>query len=69
MKDDADVSSIQLDVKQDLQLPRKKRSFLGAEDGMTVVCQFLGGYYQIYDSDNREPLPSAYCDNAVFSIR
>jgi hypothetical protein len=33
---------IQPDVKQNLQLPRKERNFLSAEDSMTVARQFLG---------------------------
>jgi nuclear RNA export factor len=57
-----------LKSSQDLQLSKKERSFLSAEDGMSVARQFLGEYYRIYDSDNKEPLVSAYHDNAVFSI-
>jgi hypothetical protein len=70
MKAGTDLSPpVQLDVKQDLQLPRKERSLLSAEDGMTVARQFLGEYCRIYDCDNRETLVSAYHDNAMFSVR
>jgi nuclear RNA export factor len=69
MKDGADLSPpIVFDVNEDLQLPRNKGSYLCAEEGMTMVRQFLQQYYQLYDSDNREPLVSAYHNNAMFSI-
>jgi hypothetical protein len=50
-------------------LSKKERRFLNAKDGMTVVCQFLGEYYWIYESDNRKLLVSAYHVNVMFSIR
>jgi nuclear RNA export factor len=69
MKDGADLSPpILFDVNEGLQLPRSKGSYLCAEEGMPIVRQFLEQYYQLYDSDNREPLVSAYHNDAMFSI-
>jgi nuclear RNA export factor len=69
MKGGADLSPPVLpDANEDLQLLRDERSYLGAEECMTIVLQFLEQYYQLYDSENRDPLVSAYLDNAVFII-
>lgn len=66
--DGADLSPpIVLNVNEDQQLPRSKGSCLWAE-GMTMVRQFLELYFQLYDSDNREPLVNAYHNDATFSI-
>jgi nuclear RNA export factor len=67
MKDGADLPpSVLSDVNEDLQLLR--RSFSGAEECVTIVLQFLEQYNQLYDTDNRDPLVSAYFDNAIFSV-
>jgi nuclear RNA export factor len=55
-------------VNEDFQMPTTKGSYLCAEEGMTVMHQFLQQYYQLYDSDNREQLINAYHDNAMFSL-
>jgi nuclear RNA export factor len=69
MKDGADLSPpILFDVNEDLKLPRSQGSYLCAPEGMTVVRQFLEQYYQLYDSDDREPLVRAYHPDALFSI-
>jgi nuclear RNA export factor len=69
MKDGADLSPpIVFDVIEDQQLPRSKGSFLCAEEGMPLVQQFLEQYYQLYDSDNRQPLVNAYHNDAMFSL-
>jgi nuclear RNA export factor len=69
VKDGADLSPpILLDVNEDLHLPSNKGSYLCAQEGMTVVRQFLEQFHQLYDSDNREPLLSAYHPEAMFSI-
>jgi hypothetical protein len=39
-----------------------------AREGMTMACQFLEQYYQLCDSDDREPLVRAYHPDAMFSI-
>jgi nuclear RNA export factor len=49
-------------------LSRKERSFSSAEECMTIMLQFLEQYYQLYDSDNREPLVNAYHEDAVLSV-
>jgi nuclear RNA export factor len=69
MKDGADLSPpVVFDVDEDQELPKSKGSFLSAEEGMTVVRQFLEQYYHLYDSDNREPLVIAYHNDATFSL-
>jgi hypothetical protein len=68
MKDGADLSPPIVSVNEDLQLLRNERSFLVAEECMTIVLQFLEQYYQLYDNDNRDPLVTTYLDNAVFTI-
>jgi nuclear RNA export factor len=69
VKDGADLSPpILFDVNEDFHLPSNKGSYLCAQEGVTVVRQFLEQYYQLYDSDNREPLLSAYHPEAMFSI-
>jgi hypothetical protein len=59
MKDGADLSAPVVSVNEDLQLSRDERSFSGAEECMIIVLQFLEQYYQMYNSDNRDPLVSA----------
>ncbi|XP_069679720.1 nuclear RNA export factor 1 [Periplaneta americana] len=59
---------ILFDVNEDFQMPTNKRNFFCAEGGMSVARQFLEQYYQIYDSDDRQPLINAYHNDALFSI-
>jgi nuclear RNA export factor len=69
MKDGADLAPpILFDVNEDFKLPSSKGSFLCAQGGMTMVRQFLEQYYQLYDSDDREPLVRAYHPDAMFSM-
>jgi nuclear RNA export factor len=67
MKDGTDLTPpIVFDVNQ--QLPKSKGSFLCAEEGMTMVQQFLEQYYHLYDSGNREPLVTVYHNDATLSV-
>ncbi|PSN57824.1 Nuclear RNA export factor 1 [Blattella germanica] len=59
---------IVFDVNDDLDLPPSKANFLINEEGMKVVRPFLEQYYQLYDSDDRQPLVNAYHENAMFSL-
>jgi nuclear RNA export factor len=69
MKDGADLPApILFDVNDDQQLPQNKGTYLCDGGGMTFVRQFLEQYYQMYDSDDREPLVNAYHNDAMFSI-
>jgi nuclear RNA export factor len=68
-KDGVELSPpILFDVNEDLQMPSSKGNYLCAEEGLSMVRHFLEQYYQLYDSDNREQLVSAYHNNAMFSI-
>jgi nuclear RNA export factor len=69
LKDGADLSPpVRFDVSEDQPLPKNKGLYLCAEEGMTIVQQFVNQYYHLYDSDNREPLVSAYHNDAMFSV-
>ena len=40
----------------------------GAQAAEPVILQFIQQYFQIYDSDDREPLGAAYHQDALFSL-
>jgi nuclear RNA export factor len=69
MKDGADISQQMLfDVVEDNELPVSKKSCFCADEGISMVYQFLEQYYNLYDSDTREALTIAYHNDALFSI-
>jgi len=69
MKDGVDLSPpILFDVNEDFRMPASKGHYVCTEDAMTMARQFLEQYYQLYDSDNREQLVSAYHSEAMFSM-
>jgi nuclear RNA export factor len=60
--------AIRFDVDEDVELPRSRGSYFCAQEGVTLVCQFVEQYYQLCDSDDREPLIRAYHPEAMFSV-
>lgn len=49
-------------------LPPGKASFLCDSAGAEVVRQFLEQYFNIFDSDSRQPLLDAYHEHALLSM-
>ena len=41
---------------------------VGVQAAEGVILQFIQQYFQIYDSDDREPLGAAYHQDALFSL-
>ncbi|GFG38323.1 hypothetical protein Cfor_01734 [Coptotermes formosanus] len=67
--DGVDLSPpILFDVNEDFRMPTSKGHYICAEDAMSMARQFLEQYFQLYDSDNREQLVSAYHTDAMFSL-
>nr|XP_023014451.1 nuclear RNA export factor 1-like [Leptinotarsa decemlineata] len=59
---------ISFDIVEEHHLPAPCPMYLCHEDGNVIVRQFLQQYFQIYDSDNRQPLLQAYHEHASFSF-
>ncbi|KAL1131964.1 hypothetical protein AAG570_011575, partial [Ranatra chinensis] len=59
---------ILFDIEDEGKLPKSQASFMCDISGSELVRQFLQQYYQIYDSDSRQPLTQAYHDQAQFSM-
>lgn len=52
----------------DTKAPPPQASFFSDQAGIGIAKDFLGAFYAIYDSDNRQPLENAYHDQAMFSL-
>ncbi|KRT79098.1 hypothetical protein AMK59_7798 [Oryctes borbonicus] len=59
---------ISFDISEEVHMPQSQQTFLCSADGQGIVRQFLEQYFQIMDSDNRQPLASAYHENALLSM-
>ncbi|XP_019881507.1 nuclear RNA export factor 1 isoform X2 [Aethina tumida] len=59
---------ISFDIQDEIKIPPSKQTFLCNTEGEAIVRQFLAQYYQLYDSENREPLMQAYHEEATLSI-
>jgi nuclear RNA export factor len=67
--DGVDLSPpILFDVNEDFRMPASKGHYVRTEDAKSMARQFLEQYFQLYDSDNREQLVSAYHSEAMFSM-
>lgn len=70
-QDGADLpAQIKFDIEseENAKLPPAKASYLADQSGADIVRQFLHAYFQIFDSDNRQPLLDAYHENCMFSM-
>ncbi|XP_030378948.1 nuclear RNA export factor 1 [Scaptodrosophila lebanonensis] len=59
---------IDFDLQESTSLPPNKASYLSDSAGAEVVRQFLDQYFNIFDSNNRQPLLDAYHEQAMLSI-
>jgi nuclear RNA export factor len=61
---------ITFDDEDDLtkSLPATIMMPLVSSPSVNIVVQFLKEYFNVYDSDSREPLANAYHQNAVLSL-
>ncbi|XP_030753850.1 nuclear RNA export factor 1-like [Sitophilus oryzae] len=59
---------ISFDISEETHLPDGQQTFLCNSEGEVIVRQFLEQYFQIYDTENRQPLLQAYHEHAVFSL-
>ncbi|XP_064537166.1 nuclear RNA export factor 1 [Drosophila montana] len=59
---------VHFDLNESAVLPPAKASFLCDSAGAEVVRQFLDQYFNIFDSDNRQPLLDAYHEHALLSM-
>lgn len=50
------------------KIPTPNASFLCNPDGANMVREFLKAYYDIYDSEDRQPLLHAYHEHSTFSL-
>lgn len=59
---------ISFDIQEEHHLPPPQQTFLCNADGGSIVRLFLEQYFQIYDTENRQPLLQAYHEQALFSL-
>ncbi|XP_044729790.1 nuclear RNA export factor 1-like [Chrysoperla carnea] len=59
---------IVFDVTEECKLPPTNQTFLCNDAGGDIVRVFLKQYFEIYDSNNRQPLLQAYHENGMFSM-
>ncbi|KAF5288344.1 hypothetical protein FQR65_LT12079 [Abscondita terminalis] len=59
---------IGFDIAEEVHLPATLQTYLCNADGQEIVRQFLEQYFEIFDSNSRQPLLQAYHENAMFSM-
>ncbi|XP_008553369.1 nuclear RNA export factor 1-like [Microplitis demolitor] len=59
---------IKFDIEETKSLPEFIKFFATNSHVLTITQQFIKLYFDIYDSDSRQPLLDAYLDNAVFTM-
>ncbi|KAF5277675.1 hypothetical protein FQA39_LY18444 [Lamprigera yunnana] len=59
---------IGFDIAQEMTLPPIIQTYLCNSSGQDIVRQFLQQYFDIFDSNSRQPLLHAYHEHAMFSF-